>query len=263
VLIRRVILLALSAALVLPAVVAAQGADDLKALRQEIESLKAGIGAMQRDLQEIKTLLQGARQAAGPPPPVVPVDAFEMSVASAYTKGGAGARVVLVEFSDFQCPFCARHARQTLPQIQKEYVDTGKILYAMRNLPLEQLHPDAFRAAAAAECAGDQGKYWQMHEKLFGNQQQLAAADITRYAKELGVEAGAFQKCMDADTHGAKVRKDLTDAQAAGVTGTPTFFLGFAEGGGKVKVLRRIQGAQPFGVFKGAIDGLLAEAGKK
>ena len=260
--IRRAIVAALTAALLAPAVVAAQSADDLKALRQEIESLKAGIGAMQRDLQEIKTLLQGARQAAGPPPPVAP-ESLDLSVANAYAKGGAGARLVLVEFSDFQCPFCGRHAKQTLPQIEREYVETGKVLYVMRNLPLESIHPDAFRAASAAECAGDQGKYWQMHEKLFGHQQALSAADLARYAQEAGVEPNAFKQCFDADTHGAKIRKDLADAQAAGITGTPTFFLGFAEGGGKVKVVRRIQGAQPYPVFKAAIDGLLAEGAKK
>jgi len=257
-----VILVALSVAFLLPAVVAAQGGDDLKALRQEIESLKAGIGAVQRDVQEIKSLLQGLRQPAAPPSPITP-ESMEMSVTNAYAKGGAGARLVLVEFSDFQCPFCARHAKQTLPQIEREYVQTGKLLYVMRNLPLEAIHPDAFRAASAAECAGDQGKYWQMHEKLFANQQALGANDLARYAQETGVEPGAFKKCVDADAHGAKIRKDLADAQAAGITGTPTFFLGFAESGGKVKVVRRIQGAQPYPVFKAAIDGLLAEGAKK
>ena len=142
-------------------------------------------------------------------------------------------------------------------------METGKVLYVMRNLPLESIHPDAFRAASAAECAGDQGKYWQMHEKLFGHQQALSAADLARYAQEAGLEPNAFKQCFDADTHGAKIRKDLADAQAAGITATPTFFLGFAEGGGKVKVVRRIQGAQPYPVFKAAIDGLLAEGAKK
>ena len=244
-----------------PGLGAAQGGDDVKALREEIESLKAGIGAIQRDLQEIKALLQGAR-AAGPPPPVVP-DSREIGVADAFAKGGAGARVVVVEFSDFQCPFCARHAKQTLPQIEREYVDSGKVRYVMRHLPLEAIHPDALRAAAAAECAGEQGKYWQMHERLFGNQQALSAADLARYAQESGVEPAAFQKCVDADTHGAKIRRDLADAQAAGITGTPTFFLGFPEAGGKVRVVRRIQGAHPYPVFKAALDALLAEGARK
>ncbi len=248
-------------ALVAPGVVAAQGSDDLKALRQEIESLKAGIGAVQRDLQDIKTLLQG-RAAGGPPPPVVP-DSTELSVANAFSKGGDGARLVLVEFSDFQCPFCGRHVKQTMPQIERDYVDTGKLRYVVRNLPLESIHPDALRAAEAAECAGDQGKYWQMHEKLFGNQQALGAPELVRYAKEAGAEAATFQKCLETAPHQGKIRQDLADAQAAGITGTPTFFLGFAEPGGKVKVARRISGAQPYPVFKGAIDALLAEGPKK
>lgn len=244
-----------------PGLVAAQGADDLKALRQEVESLKAGIGAVQRDLQDIKALLQG-RGAGGPPPPVVP-ESLELSVGNGFSKGGDGAPLVLVEFSDFQCPFCGRHVKQTMPQIERDYVATGKLRYVVRNLPLEQIHPDALRAAEAAECAGDQGKYWEMHERLFGHQQALAAPDLVRYAQEAGAEPAAFQRCLEAAPHQAKIRQDLADAQAAGITGTPTFFLGFADGTDKVKVARRISGAQPYPVFKGAIDALLAEGPRK
>ena len=174
-----------------------------------------------------------------------------------------GARLVLVEFSDFQCPYCGRHVKQTMPQIERDYVATGKLRYVVRNLPLEQIHPDALRAAEAAECAGDQGKYWEMHERLFGHQQALAAPDLVRYAQEAGAEPAAFQRCLEAAPHQAKIRQDLADAQAAGITGTPTFFLGFADGTGKVKVARRISGAQPYPVFKGAIDALLAEGPRK
>jgi protein-disulfide isomerase len=255
------ILVALVLALALPGPVAAQSGDELKALRQDIESLKAGIGAIQRDLQDIKRFLQG-RATASPPPPVAP-ESLEMNVASAFARGKPGAPLVVVEFSDFQCPFCGRHAKQTLPQIEREYVETGKVVYVMRNLPLESIHPDAFRAAAAAECAGAQGKYWEMHEKLFSNQQALGAGDLARYAQEAGAEPAAFKSCFDTDAHAGKIRQDLSDAQAAGITGTPTFFLGYPDGNGKVKVVRRIQGAQPFPVFKAAIDGLLAEGANK
>jgi protein-disulfide isomerase len=260
VVIRVALLVALVLMLLIPAPAAAQSADDLKALRQELDALKAGLGAIQRDLQDIKALLQ-SRGAQGPPPPVAP-DSVELSVANAFAKGGEGAKLVVVEFSDFQCPFCGRHVKQTLPQIEKEYVATGKVRYVVRNLPLEQLHPDAMRAAEAAECAGDQGKYWPMHDKLFGNQQALSAPDLVRYAQEAGAEPAEFQKCLEAAPHAAKIRQDLADAEAAGVTGTPTFFLGFAEPGGKIKAVRRIQGAQPYPVFKGALDGLLAESVK-
>src|SRR5256885_16487106 len=111
--IRRVLTVALSAALLLPAVVVAQSSDDLKALRQEMESLKAGIGAVQRDVQDIKNLLQSLRQPAAPPSPVTP-ESMEMSLTDAHARGGAGARPVLGEFSAFQCPFCGRHAQQTM-----------------------------------------------------------------------------------------------------------------------------------------------------
>ncbi len=259
---RFAIVAIVAAALVVPGGARAQSGDDLKALRQEIEALKAGIGAVQRDVQEIKALLQQGRAAAAPPSPVAP-DSTEVSVAHAFAKGGDNARLVLVEFSDFQCPFCGRHVKQTMPLIEREYVNTGKLRYVLRNLPLESIHPDAFRAAEAAECAGDQGRYWQMHERLFANQQALGAADLVRYAQEAGADPAKFQQCLDAAPHTAKIRADLADAQAAGITGTPTFFIGVADGPGRVKALRRIQGAHPYPVFKAAIDGLLAEGAAK
>ena len=130
----------------------------------------------------------------------------------------------------------------------------------MRDFPLEAIHPQAFKAAEAAHCAGDQGKYWEMHVLLFAQQRALGAADLTRHAATLGLDGAKFQTCLDKGTHADAVRRDLAEGAKAGVRGTPTFFLGVIENGTKVRVTRVIRGAQPAEAFKQAIDAALAPA---
>lgn len=137
---------------------------------------------------------------------------------------------------------------------------TGKLRYVVRDFPLEAIHPHAFKAAEAAHCAGDQGKYWEMYERLFANQRALGAADLPGHAGSVGVDVPKFQQCLESGKHAARIRRNLADGQKAGVRGTPTFFLGVIEGSvGKVDVLRIIRGAQPFPGFKAAIDAALAQ----
>jgi protein-disulfide isomerase len=129
------------------------------------------------------------------------------------------------------------------------------------DLPLESIHPHAFKAAEATRCARDQGKYWEMHERLFLNQKNLKPEELVGYAKELGLSEDDFKKCLDGSTHAAAVRKGMGEAQKAGVTGTPAFFLAVPEGkDGKVKTVQRLSGAQPFAAFQAAIDSALANA---
>ena len=235
----------------------AQSSDELRALRKEIEAIKDGQNRLQRDVQEIKTLLQGGRAAA--PAPVQPQN-LVLTLDGDPAKGDQRARLVLVEFTDFQCPFCARHTRETFPQIDTEYVKTGKLRYVTREFPLESIHPQAFKAAEAALCAGDQGKYWEMHGQLFVNQRALAPDQLAAHAKAIGLDEAKFTRCLEGGTKAAKIRKDLAEGAKAGVTGTPAFFLGVADGT-TVKVVRVIKGAQAFGSFKEAIDGALAAQG--
>jgi protein-disulfide isomerase len=245
--------LVLALALVAPPAARPQSADDLRALRQEIESLKQGLGAIQRDLQEIKALLAGPRGAAAPGPPPTAV----VGLGDSPALGSPTATLTLVEFSDFQCPFCARHVQATFPQLERDYVATGKLRYVVRNFPLESIHPDAFKAAEAAECAGRQGKYWEMHHRLFANQQSLGAAQLPGHAQAVGLDGAAFQRCLAGGEQAEKIRRDVAEGLQAGVNGTPMFFVGVAEGD-RMKVLRVIQGAQPYAAFKGTLDGLLA-----
>lgn len=161
--------------------------------------------------------------------------------------GQAGAKVTIIEFSDFQCPYCSRFVLQTFPQIKANYIDTGKAKLIFRDFPLS-FHANAAKAAEAAECAGDQGKYYEMHDKLFGNQSALSVDSYKQWASELGLNTATFNSCLDSGKYASEVQKDIADAQAAGVTGTPTFFVNGV----------KLVGAQPYEVFQQAIDAALA-----
>ena len=156
----------------------------------------------------------------------------------------------MVEFSDYQCPFCSRHFREVWPQLEREYVATGKVKYVLRDFPLEAIHPQAFKASEAANCAGEQGKYWEMHDRLFANQNALGPKELPNHAQALRLDTANFQQCPDNGKQAGKIRNDLTDGQKAGVAGTPTFFLGLTDQNNpNVKALRIIRGAQPYAAF--------------
>jgi protein-disulfide isomerase len=157
--------------------------------------------------------------------------------------GDPDAPVTIIEFSDYECPFCGRHFDQTYDQIKTEYVDTGKVKIVFKDFPLS-FHENAQKAAEAAECAGEQGKYYEMHDKLFENQNALDVASLKTYAKEIGLKTADFNTCLDSGAMADEVQKDFSDGQAAGVTGTPGFFINGV----------KLTGAQPYSAFKAAID---------
>jgi protein-disulfide isomerase len=128
-----------------------------------------------------------------------------------------------------------------------------------RDLPLEALHPFAMKAAEATHCAGEQGKYWEMHDRLFANQRELARPDLSKHAKALGLDVAAFDQCMDTGKSTARIRKDVAEAEKLQANGTPTFFVGLTSGNGSQIKGIRIVGAVPYQTFKQAIDRLLAE----
>ncbi len=254
----------------------AQSGKDVADLKREIEALKNGQLSIQKDLAEIKNLLlqrelqamkeqlqgrpaQGAApaQAQAPSAPAAETQTI-VSIDGGAIKGDKNAKVTLVEFTDYQCPFCSRHMRDTFPQIENDYIKTGKVRYVLREFPLESIHPQAVKAAEAANCSGEQGKYWEMHDRLFANQNALAPAQLPSHAEALNLDAAKFKSCLDGGKYTVKVRKDLNDAQKYGVTGTPTFFVGLTDPkSSDVKAIRKIVGAQTFAAFKDAIDTLL------
>jgi len=242
-------------------------ADDPQALQKRIAALEAGQQAILKELQQIKALLQarppapaaGATAASGSAASM-PVPTTPISIQNAAARGAAAAKVTLIEFSDFECPFCGRYSRETYAQIQREYVDTGKVRYVFRNAPIEELHPKAFGAAVAGECARAQSpeKFWELHDRMFRDQRNLTPVGLRSSADFVGLDVAAFDKCVAGDPAKAKVRQDLNDAVTFGATATPTFFLAVEEKGGKVRALQKIVGAKPFSVFKDALDTLLS-----
>jgi protein-disulfide isomerase len=161
--------------------------------------------------------------------------------------GNANATVTIVEFSDYECPFCQRFYLETFPQIKSEYIDTGKVKFVYRDFPLN-IHKNAEKAAEAAECAGDQGKYYEMGHMLYTQGVEGGVATFKQYAQDLNLDTEKFNNCLDSDIKAAEVTKDSVAGKQAGVTGTPTFFING----------QKISGAQPFSVFKQAIDKALA-----
>ncbi|MEW6008328.1 MAG: DsbA family protein [Candidatus Omnitrophota bacterium] len=158
------------------------------------------------------------------------------------SKGNDNAHVLMVEFSDFQCPFTKRFFQQTFPQIEKEYIETGKVKFAYRDLALA-FHPMAKPAAIVARCAGKQGKYWQMFDKLLtGN--SLDKETFKKYAQELGLDIKAFEDCQENPEIKEAVEADIKDAEKFGAEGTPSFFING----------RFVGGAYPFDIFKKIID---------
>jgi len=176
-------------------------------------------------------------------------------------KGNPDATVTIVEFSDFQCPFCKRFHQTTLPLILENYVDTGKVKFVYRDFPIASLHPNgAIPTALAAECADEQGMFWQYHDKLFQTQknwERLAAEDVVielkTFAGELGLDTNQFNDCLDSGKYRDEVNNDLQDGTSYGITGTPGFFIGNEERG-----YIKVSGAQPYSVFQNVLDQMLA-----
>lgn len=166
---------------------------------------------------------------------------------SDFLKGGKDAKVTIVEYSDFECPFCGR-AFPTVEQVMETYGDDVRLVY--RHFPLNSIHPQAQKAAEASECAADQGKFWDYHDKLFANQDGVSAGvtQFKKWAVELGLNAAKFNSCLDSGDKAAAVQEDADSGSAAGVTGTPAFFINGVS----------VVGAQPFSTFKQVIDEQLA-----
>ena len=176
----------------------------------------------------------------------------KVSVDNDAVRGDKNAPITIIEFSDYQCPFCGRFFQQTLPQIEDNYIKTGKVKIIYRDFPLS-FHPEAQKGAEAAECAGEQGKYWEMHDKIFANQDAMSIASYKSWASELKLDANKFNSCLDSGKYASEVQKDFDDGSKAGVSGTPTFFIGNDKDGYVTLV-----GAQPYQAFQQAIEAELA-----
>jgi protein-disulfide isomerase len=174
------------------------------------------------------------------------------------SQGDMAAKVVLVEFSDYECPFCARHAAEAGPEVYKEFVATGKLRYAFANLPLD-IHPRAKPLAVAAICAGQQDRYWEMRDLLFADKPK-SNEEIAGVAKKLGVNVTAFNQCLETPGPLKQIERDVRLAEELKLTATPAFAIGLIGGSGHVKVEKLISGALPFETFKKTIVDILAKS---
>jgi protein-disulfide isomerase len=212
------------------------------------------IEALRRELAAVKEDLANLRATLGRPRPIV-------ELKGAPQKGNADAQVALIEFSDYECPFCIRHFRETMPLIEKNYIATGKILYVFRDYPIDQLHPQAVKAHEAARCGAEQDKYWEMHTTLFGAPTQHSVEGLEATATKAGLDINKFRECIASGRTTPGIRKTAEDATNYGANGTPAFFLGVIDKAtNTVKVTRGLSGALPFTQFAQAIEAVIAQA---
>ena len=222
-------------------------------LDQALLFLEDKIDNLSGDLQKLEdTMLADPNAPAPQSQPVITADDDPVL-------GSVDAPVTIIEFSDFQCPFCARFYSETLPLIKDNFIDTGLVKMVYRDFPLQSIHPNAIPAAVASECADDQGAYWEYHDMLFENVSVWGPMEISgaveqfkAYAVDLGLDAGTFSECIDTGKYVTEVTGDYTDGVAYGVTGTPAFFLGSEQTG-----YFQMSGARPYPEFQFAIEQIL------
>ncbi len=213
-------------------------------LEDALSKLESKIAAQQAPSQQVRSQ---------------PSQPVKISLDNDPVRGDPNAPITIVEFSDFQCPFCARFHVQTLPLLLEEYIDSGKVNLVYRDFPIQSIHPNALPAAVAAECANEQGKYWEYHDTLFEKQNSWSRLDsntvistFSQYATDVGLEKQQFDSCLGSGKYLEEVQGDLRDGRDYDITGTPGFFIGNDEIG-----FVKINGAQPFDSFQKIIDAQL------
>ena len=220
---------------------------DVEALTKEVESLKAAQAQLAKQVG-------GARPQQ--PPRALPAS---IDLTGTPFKGSATATIALVEYSDYECPYCIRHFSQVMPQIQQAYIDTNKIRYMFRDFPIDELHPQSIRGHVAAHCATEQGKFWPMHDRLFTKAGSHTPDELAKRANEIGLNPAAFGACMAADKYSAAIRQSTAFAISLGASGTPFFVVGkFDPKTSQLTPIKAIPGAYPFTQFQQYIDAALA-----
>ena len=248
----RALALLVTAALVTVSAPAAQPSqDDFAKLKDQVSQINAQQQQILASLDELKKMMRGPTQPALKPPPT-------MTVTGELYKGEPAAKVAIIEYADFQCPFCRRFESQIYPNIRDAYIKTGKLKYFHRDMPLV-IHQGAMPAARAVHCASEQGKFWEMHDTLLGDAASLTPADIDQRATQLGMDVPKLDQCISSNRFADIIQRSINEASAMQVSGTPTFIIGTLDADGNLmSVKKTVVGASPFEAFKAAIDPLLA-----
>ena len=229
-------------------------------IKEFLEELQKNQQEMRLELQEIKSLLS---RLSLPKPPTAPqqnninIKDIEFDIGDNPVLGNGNAKLIMVEFTDYECPFCGRYVRETFPQILQEYIDKNFLRYAVIDQPLP-IHPKAEKAAQAAHCATDQGKFWEIHKLMMTQQDSLA--DLSSYARALGLDILDFEDCLATEKYKEKVQNNMEAARKLGITGVPGFIIGQVDSQNPVSVkgISSILGAAPFSNFQKEIESAIA-----
>jgi protein-disulfide isomerase len=199
-----------------------------------------------KELRQIRQLLEKQQAAPTAPQPEQPTRAKITDLSGVSMLGDKNAPITIVEYTDYQCPFCQRFHLSAYPEIKKNYIDTGKVRFFSKDLPLD-FHPNALRAAQSARCAGEQGKFWEIRETMSANPDKLDMGHIMGFATELKLDTQKFQDCVNSDKYKERVQADVAEAMKVGANGTPAFIVGKSTGNGVDGEL--VVGAMPFAMF--------------
>jgi protein-disulfide isomerase len=225
--------------------------EHLEETRKQIDGLNLEIAQLRKDVASIKTTYPNQPNKPAAPRIVseVILDKDDPIV------GNSKATVAIMEFSDFQCPFCARFEKQSMAKLKKSYIDTGKVKFISRDFPLS-FHSKAKTAAIAANCALEQGAYEQIRTALYDNQRNLSSDLYMKLAKDMKLDQKTFTTCMNDPAKGMEIEADISYGQSIGVTGTPSFLIGKVKDG-KIVQAKFLRGAQPYRAFAQQVDALL------
>lgn len=245
----RTLLIILAILLIVSLGINAWTLSQLNSVKKELNDQGKKVASLTRQMESIKG--DSGKERTRPSPDRKVVVEFDDDP----VKGDPDAPVTIVEFSDYQCPFCRRFHNEVLPGIEKEYISTGKVRYIFRDFPL-RFHKQAVPAAIAANCAGEQGKYWVMNDFLFENPSKLDKDSTLAAARDLGLDYDKFKDCVNSDRHEAEIDNDFKKGREYGVKGTPSLFIG-KTGDSKEMEAVYLRGLRPFESIKPIIENLL------
>ena len=229
-------------------------------VQQQLDELKQGQERILRELQAIRAALQGtatrSEAAARPPLPAV------LNVHGEPFKGQSNAPVAIVEYSDFDCSHCAKFATEIFPQIDQKYVATGKVKFFFRDLP-EPGNPESLLKARLARCAGEQGKFWEMHDYLFTQKPTLVGSDLSRESEIFGLDRAVLGTCLKNEKYSVMIQRSAAGATRMGIQGTPAFIIGrLTDNGDIVHVSDLLLGVEKLDAFESVLEPLLSDSGK-
>jgi protein-disulfide isomerase len=212
-------------------------------------------------INELKQIRQTLEKMQSPQQAPAPDDKVSYKFSpGGFSMGDAKAPLVMVEYTDYQCPFCQQFHNTAFAQIKTNYIDTGKVRFVSRDFPLD-FHDNARRAATAGRCAAEQGKYWEMRHVMIVNAEALKADNLASYAGNVKIDVAKFKSCLESDKFKAQIDQDIAEGGVAGVQGTPSFVIGTLEND-KLQGVRMV-GAMPYAQFDAKLQEMLDQAGKK